>query len=670
MIIKRLRMENIRSYKAAEVEFPRGRTLFVGDIGSGKSTILMAVEFALFGLGSAKASSLLRMGESRGAVELDFEANGRDYWVRRALAKKGGSIQQVEGKLRGPEGEEDYPASEMKERMLEILNFREPTDPRSRSLIYQYAVYTPQEEMKQILALPASIRLQILRRAFGVEEYKLAMENAKELYAKIHGKKGEFEVAARDIPALRKEVSVLKEKGDNGDKELLKLERFEMEEEAAIKRLESEREELHGVETQLASARSDQGHLNREIKGLREEVEEMTQDIRDLGRKASHLKERAIELGRALEGRSVEDLKVATSTVRKEIERHNASAVEIKTKMAQYESVAEEGRCPVCDRDAKPEEFAEKIGRLSKESEVAFVHLQRLERELGELEEALDRRRRQDALAEKAREDLARAKEHEEETEKKDRRLASFRTKLRESEEKASRLETRIRVLEGEAQGLEPLRRKIEASQKSLNASRERIASLKTEIKKWREELQKKAESIAGKERNSSKARELGEREIWLEEYFVPTIESIERHVMTSINREFGSNFQRWFSILVEEGGKEARVDEEFTPLVEAEGYDQDIEFLSGGERTSVALAYRLALSQMVQKFAEVGRSSLILDEPTDGFSKEQLGKMREILDEMANPQVIMVSHERELESMVDQIYRVAKVDGESKISR
>jgi len=32
---------------------------------------------------------------------------------------------------------------------------------------------------------------------------------------------------------------------------------------------------------------------------------------------------------------------------------------------------------------------------------------------------------------------------------------------------------------------------------------------------------------------------QLGDREIWLGEYFIPTLESIERHVMNSINREF-----------------------------------------------------------------------------------------------------------------------------------
>jgi exonuclease SbcC len=58
----------------------------------------------------------------------------------------------------------------------------------------------------------------------------------------------------------------------------------------------------------------------------------------------------------------------------------------------------------------------------------------------------------------------------------------------------------------------------------------------------------------------------------------------------------------------------------------------------------------------------------LILDEPTDGFSKEQLGKVREILDELQSPQIVIVSHEKELESFADQIFKVAKSQGVSKI--
>ena len=50
MILNSLVINNIRSYDHEEVVFPRGISLFEGDIGSGKSTILMAIEFALFGL--------------------------------------------------------------------------------------------------------------------------------------------------------------------------------------------------------------------------------------------------------------------------------------------------------------------------------------------------------------------------------------------------------------------------------------------------------------------------------------------------------------------------------------------------------------------------------------------------------------------------------------------
>jgi len=110
-------------------------------------------------------------------------------------------------------------------------------------------------------------------------------------------------------------------------------------------------------------------------------------------------------------------------------------------------------------------------------------------------------------------------------------------------------------------------------------------------------------------------------------------------------------------------------VDEDFTPVVSQGGYEQDVRYLSGGERTSVALAYRLALNILAQRVS-VGMKSnlLILDEPTDGFSKEQLGSVREVLDEVECPQVIIVSHDKELESFADQIFRIEKTGTESVV--
>ena len=74
-----IKLKNIRSYIDEEIDFDKGITLLSGDIGSGKSSILLAIDFALFGLrkGYLSGNALLRNGENRGSVELTFEIESR-----------------------------------------------------------------------------------------------------------------------------------------------------------------------------------------------------------------------------------------------------------------------------------------------------------------------------------------------------------------------------------------------------------------------------------------------------------------------------------------------------------------------------------------------------------------------------------------------------------------
>ena len=60
----------------------------------------------------------------------------------------------------------------------------------------------------------------------------------------------------------------------------------------------------------------------------------------------------------------------------------------------------------------------------------------------------------------------------------------------------------------------------------------------------------------------------------------------------------------------------------------------------------------------------------LILDEPTDGFSKEQLIKVIDILKQIECEQMIIVSHERDLTSLSDYIFKVTKTSSSSKIEK
>ena len=96
-----LMLVNVRSYKKQKIVFPAGIVLLAGDIGSGKSTILLAIEFALFGIvrGVIRPSSLLRNGAQTCLVELVFEVGNKVYTVRRVLKRTNNIIEQESGYL-------------------------------------------------------------------------------------------------------------------------------------------------------------------------------------------------------------------------------------------------------------------------------------------------------------------------------------------------------------------------------------------------------------------------------------------------------------------------------------------------------------------------------------------------------------------------------------------
>ena len=114
------------------------------------------------------------------------------------------------------------------------------------------------------------------------------------------------------------------------------------------------------------------------------------------------------------------------------------------------------------------------------------------------------------------------------------------------------------------------------------------------------------------------------------------------------------------------------KLDNEFTPRIIQDSYDTEYEFLSGGEKTAIALAYRLSLNQVINNLMSLieTKDVIILDEPTDGFSSEQLDRVRIVLDELNIKQVIIVSHEEKIESFVDSVLRFEKKGHVSKIVR
>ncbi|MBN1156669.1 SMC family ATPase [Candidatus Woesearchaeota archaeon] len=197
-----------------------------------------------------------------------------------------------------------------------------------------------------------------------------------------------------------------------------------------------------------------------------------------------------------------------------------------------------------------------------------------------------------------------------------------------------------------------------------------RIAEMKTIMKNTEEAIKRLAAEIDSKEIIKKNIVRLSQLQNWVDKLFINLVASMEKQVMLKLYSEFNEFFLKWFDTLIEDESLAVRLDDEFSPVIEQNGYETTVSNLSGGERTSCALAYRLALNKVINDFiSEIKTKSLIiLDEPTDGFSTEQLDKMRDVLEQLDSRQIIVVSHESKIESYVENVVRISKIDGISSV--
>lgn len=809
MIFKSLNLDNIRSYKRFQIEFPLGTSLFEGDIGSGKSTILMAIEFALFGLGNQKGDSLLRKGSKRGNVFLEFETGGKNFQVERSLTRKdktapvrqGKSILNIDGVTY------QFSPTEIKEKILEILNFNEPPNPKSQSFIFRYAIYTPQEEMKNILSQKPDFRLQTLRRAFGIEDYKIAIENSllisnhlKEIKRFLDGQTVNLVDKNHELEELQE--NILKAKNDRDDIKI-KISKYESqfnEEKSELEQLNSTEARIKEIKVQIPHLKNQihdkEGIIDKyssEIKNLEIENKKFNQDIENYKKveKPSNLIEEQIKeiiltlkstinkrteisaklsvlnnektdleskLGdyklsevsdltndkeniiNALRNKEllINEMEILNNKVLKDKFRIGAIISEIKDKLNNLDGIGDV--CPICDNildDSKKkiiktereqklsdkstdfERLEEKYSRNAAEMKNLLKEKDDYKNLISEFEILINRREKLDKLNDeinklnkalqaldlyissfkkdlldlnpnellisyeedlekirhfnKIQEDILKLKEqitkNQEKIQEKSLEIKSNSLSIDELSKKLLNAINESEQLFDISNQIDKLKKEHLITTSKFENYKEKFVQSETLIERFKIEIEKLKSEIIQKEKIKARSKVINDNYIWIMDYLIPTLNLIEKRMMKKIFVDFNNNFQKWFRILIDDYSKSVKINEEFTPLVEQDGFEQEINYLSGGEKTSVAFAYRLALNSIVQEeSASMDSNVLILDEPTDGFSKEQLFKIRDILDELKCEQLIMVSHEQELESFADHAFRVEKINSVSSI--
>ena len=267
MILESIELKNIRSYNDHKIEFPKGITLFEGDQGSGKSSILMAIEFALFGTGSQKGKALLSAKAKEGSVILCFQADGISYEAKRGLKRtsKGAANQDPKNcHLKVNDEIQPFAPGELKEEILKILKFNEPAAPNAQSRIYRYAVYTPQTEMSQILH-DSDKRFETVRRAFGVEDYKNARDNAERINRSINTKLRVLEDRLRDSGQNEIQTEHWREKKKKLGTHLTVIKKEEIELKDKLEIIKNEKEEITGKNSKKVEAENQKQQFHTKL---------------------------------------------------------------------------------------------------------------------------------------------------------------------------------------------------------------------------------------------------------------------------------------------------------------------------------------------------------------------------------------------------------------------
>ncbi len=686
MIIRSLKLRNIRSYVDETINFPTGAVLLSGDIGSGKTSILLAMEFAIFGImkGIVSGTTLLRHGAQNGFVELSFTLGKDSIVIKRSLKRTSSGVVQEPGVLTVNDKSTECTAQELKARILELIGYPESLLNKSKSLIFRYTVFTPQEEMKRIIYENREDRLDILRRLFNIDKYKRIKDNSlnyiRELKNKTSVLRGKLEILPdkkSELVEYEKQVDNLKEKLEDNEEDLVGIKAGFEKAKQGFEELEQELDELKKAEKEYEVRKSEFNSDTKQLDKGQAELKRVNAVLNDL------LK--GLEGFDASKAGEIKDIikakKQELKSTEKKLSEINTRKSEFRTKKSASEKiikdVADRDICPLCQQKITLEHARQVNAReqvIIKSCENNLSKLDEFERKGVAKKEGVEQEIDNYLAGEKELEakkvKLEALEEKKEQKKSLEKEVSEFRNRIGKNKGVIEELGEKLEKGQGKKKEYEQAKKELEERREEKDRVEKIVVEKKTKLETVTQMITRLKQEIERMKQDEKKLLHLNEVKSWMQQHFINLVDVIEKNILARIYTEFNTFFQEWFNTLLEDEALSVRLDEYFSPVIEQNGYETWLDNLSGGEKTSVALAYRLALNKVINDFLSTIRTRdlIILDEPTDGFSSEQLDRVREVINQINVEQVILVSHEAKMESFVDSIVRVRKHGHESRV--
>jgi exonuclease SbcC len=687
-LITSIELGDFLSHSNTKLEFEKGVTVFVGDNGAGKSSIIDAITFALFGQHARKSNKgLIKRGANQGFAKISFSINDKQFEAVRKIDSKGAlaaTFAEVvnDERIEIAAGERKQFGESMTHEVEKVigLDFEK----------LKIASIVQQGELNAIINAKPKEFKELLNAIIGIDKLDVASESMKtvnkEFRDKIRNTIGyddtHIEILFQDLERYQKEIKESKPEKKNLE---LKQEQLKKEVESLRTKVETEAPKIDKINQLELRKKELLAYAKEAIHEIQHEINENERKIHDC--------EGCFEYAGLKTDLESKILKVeeAIDETLKKIQEMTNQTTSLKEKLSLASKLQlKDNKCPVCDSNVEKlnplfqenhlrQEITDIENQIISKEKEKIMYNQKKKEFSTKLQSARDAEATLRAYSINNKEELMKIQE-DVKVKKQKIPLTTNGSLLEIStiDTHAKMIFENISKLEGETAGFDEqefnnLKISINEKQMSLSQIDQQIGGISEKISKGEEQVNIIEKAVAELKVVKEYVTNLNEIQTNIFSRDGPVATSLRSWALNTISAKaseyltlLNTKIQR---IMLSEKTRDISI------ACYSKTEVLELESLSGGEKVSVALALRLGMASLL------GASNLnlmILDEPTTHLDAERKKSLVGVLSQLSDisnletrMQFLIITHDAEIfeDSTVEQIYRFESSEQGSKVT-
>jgi len=275
-MITKVKLKNFRSHADSEFDFSSGINALVGIVGSGKSSIMNALSFGLFGTFPDLQTKKIKLDDiimnkpslkDTAEVEVNFTVDEKTYSVMRTIERgKGTTYSEIREGDKLLDAPNTQRVTELVEKFLKV-NYE----------LFSKAIYSEQNGLDYFLTLPRGERMKRIDNLLMIDKFEKARSSTVSLINKLVERKigQQSAIEQADVEKLRDFVNEL-------TLDIDKMRRDKLEIAAEIETMNKQKSEIELDLRKLEQLNKDLNYFKEQEKSVESAIEENNKFVNEI----------------------------------------------------------------------------------------------------------------------------------------------------------------------------------------------------------------------------------------------------------------------------------------------------------------------------------------------------------------------------------------------------